>query len=149
MFIFDIRSWGDLLEKLFTGTIGLLEKSLSAASLRQRVMANNIANANTPGFKKSDVVFEDLLSRALNGGPVLQQVRTHERHLSKDAASAAQVQPQIVGSNATAVRNDGNNVDVEAEMANIAQNNLYYNALAQQVSGKLNALKTAINQGGR
>ena len=138
-----------MLEKLFAGTIGLLENSLSAASLRQRVMANNIANANTPGFKKSDVIFEDLLSQALNGGPGLQQVRTHERHLSKDAASAAAVEPQIVSSNATAVRNDGNNVDVEAEMANIAQNNLYYNALAQQVSGKLSALKTVINQGGR
>jgi len=138
-----------LLENVFTGTIDLLEKSLSAASLRQRVMANNIANANTPGFKKSDVIFEDLLSQALNRGPGLRQVRTHERHLSREAASVAQVQPQIVSSNATAVRNDGNNVDVEAEMANIAQNNLYYNALAQQVSGKLNALKTVINQGGR
>lgn len=136
-----------MLENLFTGTMGVLEKSLSAASLRQRVMANNIANANTPGFKKSDVIFEDLLSQALNGGAGLQQMRTHERHLSKDAVSVAQVQPHIVTSSATAVRNDGNNVDIEAEMANIAQNNLYYNALAQQVSAKLNALKIAIKGG--
>lgn len=138
-----------MLEKMFTENIGLMEKSLSAASTRQRVMANNIANANTPGFKKSDVIFEDLLAQALSVGSGLQQQRTHARHLSKDGASPMQVQPQIVLSGATAVRNDGNNVDVEAEMANIAQNNLYYNALAQDVSAKLNLLKIAISQGGR
>lgn len=139
-----------MLEQLFTGgNFGLLEKSLAAASVRQRVSANNIANANTPGFKKSDVVFEDLLQQALAGGPGLRQARTHEYHLSKTALTAEQVQPQIVTSNATAIRNDGNNVDIEAEMANIAQNNLYYNALAQQLSARLSSLKTAIGQGGR
>ena len=140
-----------MLEQLFTGgNFGLLEKSLAAASVRQRVSANNIANANTPGFKKSAVVFEDLLQQALaGGGPGLRQARTHEYHLSKTALTPEQVQPQIVTSNATAIRNDGNNVDIEAEMANIAQNNLYYNALAQQLSARLNSLKTAIGQGGR
>lgn len=139
-----------MLEKLFTGgSIGLLEKSLGAASVRQRVMANNIANANTPGFKKSDVLFEDVLQQALADGPILRQVRTHDQHLGKLAASVQQVQPQIVTSNATAIRNDGNNVDIEAEMAHIAQNSLYYNALAQQLSSRLSSLKTVISQGGR
>lgn len=140
----------NLLEKLFTGeNVGLLEKSLAAASVRQRVIANNIANANTPGFKKSDVIFEDLLQQALAEGTGLRQVRTNEHHLSKNSLPVELVQPQVVTSTATAMRNDGNNVDVEAEMATIAQNSLYYNALAQQLSSRLNALKTVINQGGR
>lgn len=139
-----------MLEQLFTGgNFGLLEKSLAAASVRQRVSANNIANANTPGFKKSDVIFEDLLQRALAGGPSLRQVRTHEYHFSKTDVTAEQVQPQIVTSNATAMRNDGNNVDIEAEMANIAKNSLYYNAIAQRLSGYFSSLKTVIGQGGR
>lgn len=139
-----------MLEQLFTGgNFGLLEKSLAAASVRQRVSANNIANANTPGFKKSDVIFEDLLRQALADGSGLRQARTHEYHFSKTALTIDQLQPRIVTSNATAVRNDGNNVDIEAEMAGIAQNNLYYNALAQQLSGRFNSLKTAMGQGGR
>lgn len=138
-----------MLEKLFAGgNIGLLEKSLAAASLRQRVIANNIANVNTPGFKKSDVIFEDLLQQALADGPHFRQTCTHRHHLSKNPPSVEQVQPQVITSNATAIRNDGSNVDIEAEMANVAQNSLYYNTLAQQLSGRLNSLKTAI-QGGR
>jgi flagellar basal-body rod protein FlgB len=141
---------GNLLDKLFTGgNIGIMEKSLAAASVRQRVIANNIANANTPGFKKSDVIFEDLLRQAMSDGPGLRQVRTHEYHLSKTPQSATEIQPQIVTSNATAIRNDGNNVDIEAEMADVAKNNLYYNTLAQMLSKRLNELKTVISQGGR
>lgn len=139
----------DLFEKLFAGGhLGLLEKSMGAASLRQRVIANNIANVNTPGFKKSDVIFEDALAQAMLGTGTLNQVRTHSRHLSKQQ-SADEVEPQVVASNGTTMRNDGNNVDIEAEMAQVAQNNLYYNTLAQQLSAKLKDLKTAINQGGR
>jgi flagellar basal-body rod protein FlgB len=137
-----------LLEKLFAGgSIGLLEKSLTAASIRQRVIANNIANGNTPGFKKSDVIFEDLLQQALTDKPGFRQTRTHEYHLGKTPLSVEQVQPQIVTSNATAMRNDGSNVDIEAEMANVAKNSLYYNALVQQLNSKVNLLRTAIRGG--
>lgn len=136
-----------MFENLFAGGhLGLLEKSLGAASLRQRVMANNIANVNTPGFKKSDVVFEDALQQAMAETSVVGQVRTHPDHLSK-SKSFGQIQPRIVVSDGTAIRNDGNNVDVEAEMAQVAQNNLYYNTLAQQLSAKLKDLKTAISGG--
>lgn len=139
-----------MLDKLLSGgSIGILEKSLAASSLRQRVISNNIANVNTPGFKKSDVIFEDLLQQALSEQPMLQQTCTHENHLSKTFSSVEQVQPQVATSTATAIRNDGNNVDIEAEMASVAKNNLYYNSLAQLMSKKLGALKTVINQGGR
>jgi flagellar basal-body rod protein FlgB len=138
-----------VLDKVFAGgNITVLENSLGAAALRQRVAANNIANVNTPGFKKSDVVFEDMLREAMTGNSASVQVRTHEKHLSKKK-SFGEITPQIVTSTATAMRNDGNNVDVEAEMAQVAKTSLYYNALAQQLSSKFAALKTAMNQGGR
>jgi flagellar basal-body rod protein FlgB len=138
-----------LLNKLFAGgNIPILEKAMGASALRQKVSANNIANVNTPGFKKSDVVFEDVLHQALQENGTSTQVRTHAGHLSK-TKSVGEVVPQVVTSNGTAIRNDGNNVDVEAEMAGIAQNSLYYNALAQQISARFNSLKTAMGQGGR
>jgi len=137
-----------LFDNLFAaGHIGLLEKSLGAASLRQRVSANNIANVNTPGFRKSDVIFEDVLQQAMGGDFMISQVRTHPGHLSKDK-SFFEIEPQIILSDATTIRNDGNNVDIEAEMAQVAQTNLYYNSLAQQLSAKLKDLKSVI-QGGR
>lgn len=64
-----------LRQLLGSSQVSVLEQALSAASLRQKVISNNIANVNTPGFKKSNVIFEDLLQEAINGEK-LQLTRT-------------------------------------------------------------------------
>ncbi|HWQ62626.1 MAG TPA: flagellar basal body rod protein FlgB, partial [Negativicutes bacterium] len=101
----------------------VLEQALGAAALRHKVIANNIANVNTPGFKKSDVVFEDKLAAAMTGKP-LPMARTHAGHLPGRQGDA--FTPAVVTDTTTSLRTDGNNVDIDAEMANVAKNTLYY-----------------------
>lgn len=127
-----------------------LERGLQAANLRQEVMANNLANVNTPKFKRSEVVFEELLAQELYGKPEdekkLQMVRTHDKHLPfKELTQRAQAQVQL--DNTTTMRVDKNNVDIDIEMAGLAKNNIYYNAMATQLGGYMTRLKNIITSG--
>lgn len=125
--------------------VSVLEQSLAAASLRHKVISNNIANVNTPGFKKSEVAFESLLQSALDGTQ-LRMTSTNEKHF-QIARSPLQVTPTMNTITDTSMRTDGNNVDVDIEMAELAKNNIYYNAVAQQLGQHFSGLKTVINGG--
>ena len=125
--------------------VNLMQDALNASSLRQQVISNNIANVNTPGFKKSEVNFEDQLQAAIDSeskGNVL--ARTHERHLP---AQSAAVKPQINKLTNTTLRLDGNNVDIDEEMAQLAKNNIYYDAMAQSAQHYFSVLKSCIAGG--
>lgn len=120
---------------------------LSKASLRQTVLSNNLANANTPGFKRSDVVdnasFSSELTRAQR--PLR---RTHSRHLP-GLSSRTEGAFAVVQDNSTTMRTDGNNVDVERERVLLLENQLYYESLIDAVSRKLTSLKSVIGEGRR
>ncbi|MEW6191843.1 MAG: flagellar basal body rod protein FlgB [Bacillota bacterium] len=121
-----------------------LIKTLDATALRQRVIADNIANADTPGFKKSVVRFEDALQQVLKGNSL--PLRTADpRHIGADPF--ASVTPRVEQVNTTALRTDGNNVDVEEEMVNLVTNNLTYQAAVRFITGKLSALRYVISGG--
>jgi flagellar basal-body rod protein FlgB len=107
-----------------------LEKALVGSSLRQRVLADNIANVNTAGFQRSEVDFQSTLADALNGGT--------------DATSLEELafQPQVEGGGA--VRADGNDVDVDAEMASLTENAVTYQALVAVARERLQMLQTAL-----
>lgn len=122
----------------------VLEQALSAASLRQKVISNNIANVNTPEYKKSEVSFEDMLQSTINGDkmPMLQ---TNARHLSTQPKGVPAPQVNLIGN--TSIRKDGNNVDIDVEMASLAKNSIYYNAVVQQLSSYYSGLKTVIREG--
>ena len=126
----------------------ILERGLSAANLRHEVISDNLANVNTPNFKRSEVVFEEVLARELYGDDdqgKLQLVRTHDKHLpfKKFARADAYVRRD----DTTTMRTDNNNVDIDMEMANLAKNQLYYNALARQLGGYISKVKSVM-QGG-
>lgn len=126
---------------LASSQVSVLEQALGAASLRQKVISNNIANVNTPGFKKSEVSFEDLLQDAVNGGK-LQLTRTQEKHIPTQ--ENGQISPIISTDDSTTFRTDGNNVDIDVEMAGLAKNSIYYDAVAQQLNTYFSNLKSAI-----
>lgn len=135
-----------MVNSLFSsGVIPILEKSLDAVSLRQNVISDNIANVNTPNYKKKTVSFEEELKSAL-GRPSgqLQPTVTHPRHIPIGATSLNRLQPQIHLNNNTSWRNDGNNVDIDAEMAEMAKNTIKYQALTQRISGKFASIKTVL-----
>lgn len=120
----------------------LLMHSLDAVALRQQHTANNIANANTPGYKRQTVRFEDWLARSLGVNGRLPLSRTHPGHLGRRSEGSA---PAVVTERSTSMRNDGNNVDVEREMAQLAQDTVLYSALAEQVGRRYAAVRTAID----
>ncbi|MCL6453490.1 MAG: flagellar basal body rod protein FlgB [Alicyclobacillus sp.] len=119
----------------------ILQNALNAANLRQTVYANNIANADTPGFKRSDVAFESLLASALGTGTGAFGTA------APNWSAALGVQPVVTTDATTSVDNNGNNVNVDDEMVSLAENQLRYNALTEDVSMRLTRLQTAINGG--
>jgi len=122
---------------------GALNKGLDAAALRQQVIANNIANVNTPGYKKQDVVFEDEFKAAIDNKYIGRLRQTHPRHLP-GAKSSASVDIKVNTLNSTSMRYDGNNVDVDEEMSKLAENNIRFNAMAQLMGGRFNTLRMVI-----
>ena len=120
---------------------------MSASLLRQEVIADNIANAGTPHFKRSEVAFESELWRALKSyDPYPFPAKlTNKRHIPfyrpKDYS---QVKPIVYLDYTTTYRNDGNNVDIEKEMVDSRENTLRYMAMAQRVSDKFRLLVNVI-----
>ncbi|HHY36695.1 MAG TPA: flagellar basal body rod protein FlgB [Firmicutes bacterium] len=121
-------------------TFRLLEQALDVASLRQRLLADNIANAETPGYKRKDIAFSTHFRRALAGK------LTHPQHIPINSPTAGPAALVVQG---TTARNDGNNVDIEVEMAELAKNTLYYQGLARQVTQYLANLRLVISEGRR
>ncbi|CAG7603138.1 Flagellar basal body rod protein FlgB [Paenibacillus solanacearum] len=119
-----------------------LERSLNAAVLRHKVIADNVANVDTPYFKRSEVKFEELLQQELNGKSI-EGYRTDPRHFY--IGRSAKPEPQIVQDNQTLLNNNLNNVDIDYEMSLMAKNQLRYNVMVQQVNGEIKKLRTAIN----
>ena len=112
---------------LFDSTQNLLDGAMSGASLRQSLLANDIANANTPGFKRSDLDFHSALAQAAESG------------------AAPEFSP--VQDSATSLRADGNNVDIDAEMANLSENAVEYQALVSVAKTRLGMLQNVIGGG--
>jgi len=139
-----------MVEKIFSDqTLDILKKALDAASLRHQVLSDNIANVNTPGFKRSDVIFQQELKAALTGSQdTLPLTTTHPGHIQIPSKTPLDdVQPRIIMQNDTVSRNDLNNVDIDVEMSKLAENTILYSALAQITKLKLNTLKSAISGG--
>ena len=137
-----------MLEQIMNSSnFNYLGRGLAAANLRQEVISNNIANVNTPNFKKSDVVFEELLAKeiGMDDSGRLPLVRTHDRHLPVGMIGGAKA--SIQEDDTTTVRVDNNNVDIDIEMASLAKNQLYYNAMATELGGYVNKLKNVITSG--
>lgn len=135
-----------MLEKIMkSSNMNILESAMQAATLRHRVVSDNIANVNTPGFKRSAVRFEQMLAEKLKepDGNQLALVRTNTKHLPMPMADVP-VAPVIEQIDTTTMRTDGNNVDIDAEMAEMAKNTIYYNASVKRLGDYFTGLKTII-----
>ena len=141
-----------VLEQIFNSSnFNYLPRAMTAATIRQEVIANNLANVNTPNFRKSNVEFEELLAREIYGDESngkLQPVRTHDKHLPY-VPLEFHAEPTIEIDNSTVMRVDDNNVDIDIEMASLAKNQLYYNALVTEFGGHVSRLKTSITSNGQ
>jgi flagellar basal-body rod protein FlgB len=129
-----------------TPALSIFEKALDAATMRQRAISNNIANVDTPYYKTQSVSFESELQKALaQSSTTFTSYRTNEKHLAFGTPSLSSVQPKLQTENSVGpMQNSANNVDLDFEMANLARNQLWYNALVQQTSGQFAKLRMVI-----
>jgi flagellar basal-body rod protein FlgB len=123
--------------------ISLLQKALDASSLRQQVISNNISNAETPGYKTKQVVFEDILKKHLNNQTNFVGNRSDTRHLV--IGNPADVpEANIVENTNSVMQNNGNNVDIDEEMTRMGKNSLWYYTLTEQINSEFQQLSIAI-----
>jgi flagellar basal-body rod protein FlgB len=126
---------------LFSTTFQTIENGISYASQKQQTIAQNIANVDTPNYKSKTVTrtseFRDLLHNEL------EAYQTDSKHIPFFDSS----QRVITQQGSTSYQANGNNVDMDKEMADMAENQIYYEALVDRLNGKFNSLQTVIRGG--
>ncbi|MCD6156123.1 MAG: flagellar basal body rod protein FlgB [Candidatus Atribacteria bacterium] len=121
----------------------LLERGLDFAAQRQELLASNIANVETPGYKRRDLDFESLLKGLEEQDNRIGLARTSPRHLS---GSVKNEEGFPVKEESITIRDDGSSVDVEREMVTLLENGLYYQVLSKLTSGKFRLLYTVLKE---
>ncbi|MBI1756962.1 MAG: flagellar basal body rod protein FlgB [Fimbriimonas ginsengisoli] len=122
-----------ILDSLFSPHLANLQKAMGRATARHSLLTNNLANVNTPGFKRKDVSFDVLLAeQATPGAERMKALAEHEAQAASDR---------------TSIRIDGNNVDMEREVMSVAETELRYEALTQMTQNYFGELKSAIREG--
>jgi len=115
---------------LFDVTQLSLETAIRGSAMRQTTLASNVANANTPGYRRQDVDFHGALKAAMDMGADVENVA---------------FTPATDGS--APMQADGNAVDIDVENANLAKNGLEYEALVSVASARIAILKSAMGLG--
>jgi len=116
-------------------SIDFTGKALDGSWLKNEAISNNIANVNTPNFKRDVVDFESVLEDFLQNSKanISSKINTMDFQKVKDTS--------------TSFRLDGNNVDLDQEMAELAKNQLYYTSIITQLNSKISRMKSAIRDG--
>lgn len=137
------------IQGIFTGLIPVLEKVLDLRSMKHNSIVSNIANMDTPNYKAFDFIVEEELGKAMGANRNFALKKTQSGHLPIREISLDNLRPKVAASSSSQFthRADGNSVDIDKEMAKMAENSLMYNASAQILSKKFQGLKNAIEGG--
>lgn len=129
-------------EKLFNATkLPLLSKGLDAYALRHRAISDNVANIETPGYRRRKVEFEAKLQSAIGKDTL---VKTNSRHLGHGGMRLKSIEPKMVIDDVPSDINDINNVDIDREMGNMARNHLQFSFAAKIASQSFALLNFSI-----
>lgn len=123
-----INIWELLMSKT-ESIVDLIDAGIKAETLRQKAIANNIANLETPGYRRIDVKFEELLARCLR---------------SSKEFDISEVEAQIYQPKQTPVKSNGNDVNLEAEIGQMIKNTLRHKTYIRLLSKKYNQIELAI-----
>ena len=124
--------------------INVLDRAADASWLREATIANNIANATTPGYKRYDVDFQSLLEMELTDSKYNQNLdeKVHNAHLNHLVAT---VQPDMEA-DSFSYRRDQANVDIHMENVELAGEQIRYQALANSMTQEFQMMKAAISR---
>ncbi len=134
---------------LFPDTLNFLEKSLDLRTRKQRVLATDIANADTPNFQSFDVMVEEALQKARDdrGEDGFRLVTTNPRHMAMDEIPFPEPVVRVQRADDYSLKTDGNTVDVDREMGKMAKNQIMYNTSVEIISRELRRLRNVIKGG--
>ncbi len=125
---------------LFNTNFYTLKEAMDVSMLRHEIHSHNIANAETPGYKRKYVVFEEILSKVMDEKR-LKLVRTDPRHME---SVKTPVRPVVMTDTSTSYRNDGNNVDIDYEIVEMVKNGLRYQVLSRLMSMNIDRYNAVI-----
>jgi flagellar basal-body rod protein FlgB len=132
----------------FSKTVDLLHRALDAQTIRRDVLANNLANAEVPNFKRSELNFESELKRVLDAEkqkPAVELTRTDPRHISNwNPPDWRDVKPRRVLDYVSTSKNNGNNVDAEQEVQRLVENQMMYYLLAQSAAFEFSQVNSVL-----
>ena len=133
---------------IFDKTMRLLQRSLDLRSARQRVIASNLANEETPGYRASELTFMDQLQSAHKGRLPIVLAATQSRHFGVHGPQGVQaVTGKLSEVPAGDLPLDANSVNLELEMAKLSENAMQYNAAATILAKKFHGLLNVIREG--
>ncbi|PUU94665.1 flagellar basal body rod protein FlgB [Halanaerobium sp.] len=123
----------------------IITSALAGSARRGELIANNLANVSTPGYKRQDIDFKRALKKEMDSSDSINLKTTQDNHL----AFSRQYSAVQNSENSRMSRNDGNSVDIEVEMAELAKNTIYYNVMTKRAAGYFSTLNQVIQQGGK
>jgi flagellar basal-body rod protein FlgB len=123
----------------------VLKKALDSQSERHLLIASNISNIDTPGYKAKDLDFKGALRAALGAGDGLALRTTHSGHIGPNKANikGLRAEPFI---EPDAAKSNGNNVNIDKEMMKLAENQITYNATVQMMAKRHSTIMSAITE---
>ncbi len=131
--------WG-----IFEKTFNIAKVALKLRSYKQSLLASNIANVDTPGYRRKDIPFQKVMQAYLSNQD-LSLKRTDPRHISNKPTSIN----EILETYKDKSLGTPNNVSLEQEVTELVQNQVMYEATLQALSKEIQRLKEAITEGGR
>ena len=135
-------------DPLFGNTLAMLERSLDLRSHNQKLIVSNLANLDTPNYKAFKMMVDEQTAAHDNGaGEPVALTRTRCGHMTPRNAHAETMPAERIDHNPLSIRGDGNTVELEREMSNLAENTLMYNTATRLVANKFNLLKSVIKGG--
>ena len=124
---------------------GGLKKGLNMMSARQNLISSNISNVDTPGFKASDIDFQGQLRAALGSEVGLNLKATNTKHFGPSTSNIMGLEVDPFEEEAAA-KSNGNNVDIDNEMAKMAENQILYNATVQLMMKRGSTVRSAVTE---
>lgn len=107
-----------------------LNAGIRAENMRQKTIANNIANLDTPGYRRVDVKFEDVLAKSLD---------------EQGSVDTSDLEPLLLSPKDTPVKENGNDVSMETEVGHLIENSMKYKAYVRMLSKKYQQIESAID----
>jgi len=120
---------------VFDSTSSLLTEMIRATALRHRILAENLANAETPGYEAQEMTFSRALAEARGSN-------------AQTPGSPASIRTAVEPDAEARARRDGNTVDLDRQMVKLAQNTIWHNAMVQILASRISMLKAAIRDRG-